>query len=440
MAFFPSTNTLTFVASYVNIHSLIVYLGIFEMKISVFDELVIYFALSSFVGLVLTGIRLRCLEASSQWYSTLRVAASASLWYSISISFTIFNKYFMQLWRGGRGFAYPILVTTLHMCIKVVISRVWMSCTRNKRYPNGLMPPISWPLLLTVVMPIGVLTALDVMLSNFSILFIPLSVYTAVKASAPIFTFMFGIALGTETFSAWLFLALGGIAFGLAIAVVSALDVTVLGLTLCFGAAASGGLRWALTQLLLQSDADCNSHIMVPIYWFSPMSAMAILPMGAALELPRFLEVELGNPWQILVEALVITCCGGLISFLLIAVEMNLLTLTSSVNLGVLGTIKEMLQITLSILIFRERMNVQTVLGLFFAIGSGLAYRYIKASTSSPSSSESGQLGTHSKPHGGGSLEWTRVALESPREDGEEDDEARQLIEMQHVQSIHGSK
>ena len=47
----------------------------------------------------------------------LDVSWSTMGWFSVSISFTIYNKWIMQLWEGG--FNYPISMTTLHMAFKV---------------------------------------------------------------------------------------------------------------------------------------------------------------------------------------------------------------------------------------------------------------------------------------------------------------------------------
>lgn len=116
---------------------------------------------------------------------------------------------------------------------------------------------------------------------------------------------------------------------------------------------------------------------MLAIAMFSPTSFLSILPL-CVIELENFVEVEIrDNSWWILSEALLLCVGGGVIAFFLIAIEMHLLTLTSSINLGVLGQVKEMLQIFLSIVIFRERLNLQSVVGIAIAIASGIAYRLL---------------------------------------------------------------
>lgn len=375
---------------------------------AVLEESVLYLISSALVALVLFGVA----AAPPPWLppqslQSIRIAAAAAAWYCISISFSVFNKTFLSLWMGGWD--YPIITTTIHMLLKVVISRIWMHCA----YENAVVTPLGWKMYLWILTPIGVCTAADVMFSNLGIVYVPLSTYTAIKGSVAIFSYFAAIAMGLEEFSFPLLLSLAGIALGLATAVVSSTDATLAGILFCFAAAASGGLRWAVTQLLLQNHKECKDNFMLAIAMFSPMSFLSILPL-CAIELDRFVEIEIrDNSWWILGEALVISICGGIIAFLLIAVEMHLLTLTSSINLGVLGQVKEMLQIILSIAIFHERLNRQSMVGMGIAIASGIAYRLLK---SNPPEDE--QVAT--------------VAIEAEVEEAEA---AKPLIEMSVVQA-----
>jgi len=347
----------------------------------VFHLLLIYAAFSSGLSLLLAllGAALSRLSTSIttpaivEWFST---ASVASGWFCTSVTFTLFNKFFMQLWRGG--FQYPILTTTVHMFLKVMLTRIWYCFNMTRLFPVSGLPQVGWIVFARLIVPIGVLTALDVALSNLGILYAPISIYTAVKASVPVFIFIFGVALGTETFSMPVFLSLCGITAGLGAAILSSANVTSLGIWLCIFAAAAGGLRWALTELLMRTDEASSQHIMVLLYRFSPVSAVAMLPLVIFLELPIFLrkEGEGSIPHSLLEQAAVISIGGGLISFVLIALELILVARTSSLALGVLGTLKEVLQIALGLFIFRENMSLTTGCGLFVAVGSGLVYRH----------------------------------------------------------------
>lgn len=51
------------------------------------------------------------------------VTSLSFMWYSISLSFTLYNKWILQEWHGG--FHFPIMITTVHMIMKYFITRVW---------------------------------------------------------------------------------------------------------------------------------------------------------------------------------------------------------------------------------------------------------------------------------------------------------------------------
>ncbi len=274
----------------------------------------------------------------------------------------------MQLWEGG--FNYPITMTTLHMILKVLMSRIWC-------YFKGIhIAPLAWRTYMRVIVPIGVLTSLDIMLSNLSIPLIPLSLYTALKTTVPVWSFIMTVAFGIEAFQWRTFWSIACVVGGLALAVEFRVDGSILGVILVLVASLSGGLRWVLTQVLLEVD-PCSSDIMVAIYRFSPISAVFLLPLMLYFEWGSLSNSKFAsNPFAM--DAFGFSSCGGLISIALIAFEIYILRATTAVSLGILGQFKEILQILLSIAIYRERMTVQTGIGLTISIIAANFYRLIK--------------------------------------------------------------
>jgi solute carrier family 35, member C2 len=98
------------------------------------------------------------------------------LWYGISVSFTIANKWIFFTWRGG--FPFPVLMTACHMTVKYMLSR----CVMRSR--GGAPPALGRRVYWRTAAPIGVLTALDVLLSNSSLMFITVTFYTISKVSS----------------------------------------------------------------------------------------------------------------------------------------------------------------------------------------------------------------------------------------------------------------
>lgn len=178
----------------------------------------------------------------------------AFLWYSISLSLTMFNKWFLQSWKGG-GFNFPFLITGVHLFIKYILSILWYHSSTNKylkMFFNYILPDyeelygkqkqtlsdytvnekinpdeeedkvesLSWSTFFKTSFPIGAMTSMDIVLSNLSVSLLPLSLVTIFKGSTLIFTFFWGIVLGIEKFNFSLFLSVLFICGGLALTII----------------------------------------------------------------------------------------------------------------------------------------------------------------------------------------------------------------------------
>ena len=93
----------------------------------------IYFSVSLFLSIVVYTLYLllqrygkfiRRSDAAKASVATALLAGSLTfLWYSISATLTIFNKWLMTSWHGG--FEYPLLTTSVHM-VRTEVSEVIM--------------------------------------------------------------------------------------------------------------------------------------------------------------------------------------------------------------------------------------------------------------------------------------------------------------------------
>lgn len=94
----------------------------------------------------------------------MQLVSHICLWYLFSVGLTLYNKWLFAVF----GFKFPLLTTAYHFCLKWPLARLgmWVLCIPAL--------PLSRPLIgiwLRVV-PTGATTALDVALSNLSLLYI----------------------------------------------------------------------------------------------------------------------------------------------------------------------------------------------------------------------------------------------------------------------------
>lgn len=113
---------------------------------------------------------------------------------------------------------------------------------------------LSWRQYVRTVLPNGIATGLDIGFSNYSLVFITLSFYVMCKSTTPLFLLSFAIAWGLERPSWSLAAVVTVISAGLILLVFGETQFHLGGFLLVMSAAALSGLRWTITQVLLQGS------------------------------------------------------------------------------------------------------------------------------------------------------------------------------------------
>ena len=104
------------------------------------------------------------------------------------------------------------------------------------------------------------------------------------KSSSLIFVLVFAFIFHLETFS-WRLVAVIFLIFsGVLLMVATETKFVLEGLILVLSASAFGGLRWSLTQLLLQSKKIGFDNPAATIYWLSPIMGITLALVSAAVE------------------------------------------------------------------------------------------------------------------------------------------------------------
>ena len=167
------------------------------------------------------------------------LTAYTSAWYAISVSLTLFNKWFYSYWRGG--FDLPVTSTACHMVVKALIAQ-WLVSSRLSPYreePYSISAQDAW----ITMAPIGLATAGDVVLSNVSFLYITVTLYTIIKSASLIWILVWGILLKLEVCSARLCITCTSISLGLCLASYGETRLSLLGAALVLMAGCLGGMR-----------------------------------------------------------------------------------------------------------------------------------------------------------------------------------------------------
>lgn len=259
------------------------------------------------------------------------------------------------------------------MVFKWVFSRMWYCGSRTTIHP------LEWRDYLFTVVPIGVTTALDIVFSNMSIKYISVTLYTIIKTSVIVWTFVWALLFRIEKFKLKTFISVCFITLGISLAVSSPTAVSWVGVSLCMAAAACGGLRWAMTERLVGMNEQCKDPF-VTIFHFSPISALLVTPFALFVELGDFVASPFASNSSLFWEGFVFITVGGAIAFVMLFVEVKIVNLTSSLTIGVLGQLKELTQITLAVVVFGDKLSFINTCGVVASFVFVAVYKWIRRS------------------------------------------------------------
>ncbi|XP_040431585.1 solute carrier family 35 member C2 isoform X5 [Cygnus olor] len=171
-------------------------------------------------------------------------AALVLLYYGFSIGITFYNKWLV------KSFPFPLLATLLHLLLIFALSALFRALARCRS--GRPRATLSWADCLRRAAPAALSTSLDIGLSNWSFLYVTVSLYTMTKSSAILFILLFSLLFKLEEMRVALVLVVLLIAGGLFMFTYKSTQFNTQGFMLVLCASFLGGIRWTLTQILMQ--------------------------------------------------------------------------------------------------------------------------------------------------------------------------------------------
>jgi len=299
-----------------------------------------------------------------------KLAGQILFYYLWSILLTFFNKW------AFRTFHFPLTISFFHMCI--VFHVVWLYRLVTKR--DCEKDHLSWGCYIKRVFPTAVAAALDISLSNWSFVFITVSLYTMSKSTCIIFILIFAILFKLEQPRVSSVFVILLIATGLFLFTYKSTTFNLFGFILVMAASFFGGLRWVTAQMVLQRDGLKLSNPLDFVYYLEPLMAGSLLPLAIGIEgedmalSPDFI---LADSHQML-HIFFIVGGGSSLALMLTFSEYLLLSNTSSITLSVCGIIKEIVILTLSTTIGGDPLSNINIMGLIVCLLGIALHVYLK--------------------------------------------------------------
>ncbi|KAH6594247.1 hypothetical protein BASA50_006719 [Batrachochytrium salamandrivorans] len=312
------------------------------------------------------------------WAKTIKVLLIIGSWYTTSISLHLLNKWTFS--RDHYAFPFPMLTTMFQMMFQFGLSSLVIVLAFPHLLPNRPPSILGY---MQMVLPCGIATGLDLGLSNSSLKSITLSFYTMVKSGSPVFVLLFAFLFGFERPTVSMITVILVIVLGVWIMVANESKFDAVGYTEVQIATVMSGLRWTLTHMLLKNPSFGTNHPLTTTLFVTPVVSLSLFVAFLILEGVGSLGAtpQLSTSTGIL-EVAGLMLCSGVVSFILILLELTLITETSVVTFSVAGIFKEIITIAISAFVFGDRFTGNVLLGLVVSICGIAGYNFLRLSQS----------------------------------------------------------
>ncbi|XP_065064693.1 solute carrier family 35 member C2-like [Rhopilema esculentum] len=304
----------------------------------------------------------------------LRTSALVIFYYTFSISLTFYNKWMM------KSFKFPLFISVVHYLVVFILASLFRYASivlwKKKRTVIG------WHDYIRKIFPPAIASSLDIGLSNWSFMFITVSLYTMSKSSSIIFILFFSLLFKLEKMRPALIIVVGLIAGGLLMFTYESTQFNAFGFFIALTASAVSGIRWTTVQLLMQKEALGLHSPIDTIFHLQPVMALSLLPLFFVIEGPSIAvskQLWRAPSWHIAGISLLKVFLGACLAFMLSVSEYLLVSNTSGLALAIAGIFKEICTLTIATEFGGDQLNVLNFIGLVICMSGIGVHVYFKA-------------------------------------------------------------
>ncbi|XP_045116843.1 solute carrier family 35 member C2-like isoform X3 [Portunus trituberculatus] len=273
-------------------------------------------------------------------------------YYACSIGLTFYQK------RLFRDFKFPLTVVIVHLFMKFVLAGL---CRATYTLVTGIpRVMLNWDVYWRKVLPPGAAAGLDIGLSQWSLEFITVALYTMSKSTALLFILAFAIIFKLEEMSCTVVVLVVLIAGGLFLFTYKYTQFNLFGFILVITASLLSGLRWTLSQLVMQKSELALSNPIDMVYHIQPWMTVALLPLAVIMEGTAIAASEYGFKFTDSSDAMYMwgrVMFGAVLAFFMEVSEYLVVCFTSSLTFSIAGVAKEIMTLSLAVYIYNEHLS-----------------------------------------------------------------------------------
>ncbi|CDP10399.1 unnamed protein product [Coffea canephora] len=287
-----------------------------------------------------------------------------AIWIFLSFTVIVYNKYILD--RKMYNWPYPISLTMIHMAFCSSLAYLLVRVFK-------LVEPVSmsWDLYVKSVVPIGLLYAVSLWLSNSAYIYLSVSFIQMLKALMPVAVYSIGILFKKEQFKTNVMANMVSISVGVAIAAYGEAKFDSWGVILQLGAVAFEATRLVMIQILLNSKGITLNPI-TSLYYVAPCCLVFLTGPWLVVEYPLLKETSSFH-----LDFFVF----GTNSFCAFALNLAVFLLvgkTSALTMNVAGVVKDWLLIAFSWSVIKDAVTSVNLIGYALAFLGVCYYNHAK--------------------------------------------------------------
>ncbi|CAM8960542.1 hypothetical protein QQ045_005621 [Rhodiola kirilowii] len=287
-----------------------------------------------------------------------------AIWIFLSFTVIVYNKYILD--PKMYNWPFPISLTMIHMAFCSTLAFLLVRVFQ-------VVEPVtmSADLYLKSVVPIGLLYAFSLWLSNSAYIYLSVSFIQMLKALMPVAVYSIGILFSKEAFKSNTMANMLAISFGVGIAAYGEAKFNTWGVTLQLGAVAFEATRLVMIQILLTSKGISLNPI-TSLYYVAPCCLVFLFVPWMVVEYPRLMDTSSFH------LDFVIFGANSFCAFALNLAVFLLVGKTSALTMNVAGVVKDWLLIAFSWSVIKDTVTPINLFGYFLAfLGVGY-YNHMK--------------------------------------------------------------
>jgi drug/metabolite transporter (DMT)-like permease len=280
-------------------------------------------------------------------------------WFALNVVIGNINKWLLH----SNGFDYPFSLTLCHQLAGWGLSRVWLY------FSAPPLPPLA-PETARGVAWLALVFTCSIGLGNLALCYIYVSFAQMVGATTPLFTVVLARLLLSKSHTWAVYGSMVPIAVGVMLSVKGELNFVWAGFVATTAATLLRALKSVMQEKLLKEKLDA----MTLLYYMSRWSVVMLAAAVAVFERPVFSDPALAAGPLIYMQLGV----SSVIAWALNIANFTVTKRTSATTLQVLGNVKVVISILVSVLVFGNRQSVAGLAGCAVTLGGVAMYERAK--------------------------------------------------------------